>query len=60
MNVPSMRVRKIRVTGGSLSVGLPEDWLRYHKLRPGDEVEIEYDGEVRIRPKPREGEPNAE
>ena len=54
----NLRIRKIRLTGGSLSVGLPPDWLRYHKLGPGDEVEIVYDGEVRVRPKKREGEPD--
>jgi len=56
--MPSLRVRKIRKTGDSVSVGLPQDWLRYNKLAPGDEVEIEYDGEVRIRPKRPEGEPD--
>jgi len=34
-----------------MSVGLPQDWLRYNKLGPGDEVEIVYDGEIRIRPR---------
>ena len=54
----NLRIRKIRVTGGSLSVGLPPDWLRYNKLGPGDEVEIVYDGEIRIRPKLLEAEPD--
>ena len=55
--MPSLRVRKIRRTGDSLSVGLPPDWLRYNKLEPGDEVEVEYDGEIRIRPKRQEDKP---
>jgi len=54
--MPSLRVRKIRKTGDSVSVGLPQDWLRYNKLGPGDEVEIVYDGDIRIRPKRQEGD----
>jgi len=36
--------------GTSLAVILPADWVRGNSIGPGDEVEIAYDGVVRIRP----------
>jgi len=52
----NLRIRRIYRTGRSVAVTLPQDWLRGNGLRPGDEVEIRYDGEVHIRPRRCEGE----
>ena len=54
----NLRVRRIYRTGKSVAITLPPDWLRGNRLEPGDEVEIRYNGEIHIRPKPREGEPD--
>ena len=45
----NLRVRRIYRTGKSIAITLPPDWLRGNDLGPGDEIEIWYDGEIRIR-----------
>jgi len=56
-----MNKRKARVLriNKSLAVVLPKDWTRGMEVEAGDEVEIVYDGQVSIRAKPPEGEPDA-
>jgi len=44
------RTSKVLRTGSSATVVLPKDWCRGENVQVGDEVEILYDGEVRIRP----------
>ncbi len=45
-------VRKLRKTGGSLSVAIPPDWLSTHGLAAGDELELRYTSrEVHVRPR---------
>jgi antitoxin component of MazEF toxin-antitoxin module len=48
---PSMNKRKGRVhrVGGSLVITLPVDWIRGNEVRKGDELEIEYDGDVTVK-----------
>jgi antitoxin component of MazEF toxin-antitoxin module len=48
--MPSLEIRKIHCTGGSLAITLPPGWLRYFKLMAGDEVEVIANGELTIRP----------
>ncbi len=45
------RFGKVVKLGRSMAVVLPRDWTRGNDLAPGDEIEIWYDGEVRVRPK---------
>jgi antitoxin component of MazEF toxin-antitoxin module len=40
----------LRAGNCSLVVALPPGWLRYHKLKRGDAVEVLTNGEVRIKP----------
>lgn len=49
----NLRIRRVFRDGGSLVVALPADWLRGQGIAAGDEVEIWYDGEIRIRPRHR-------
>lgn len=55
---PNMNRRNARVfrIGRSQAVVLPRDWCDGNKIEPGQEVEILYDGIVRVKPKAREGE----
>ena len=47
----NMATRKIRKTGGSLSVALPKDWVAGNDLAPGDRVRLDYDGSrIVVRP----------
>lgn len=54
--MPNLRIRTIFAAGDSLVVSLPPEWLRGNGVRSGDQVELRYNGEVRIRPKRREKE----
>lgn len=54
--VSSVCLRTIFVTGDSVVISLPPAWLRGNGLRPGDRVELWYNGEVHVRPKPKEKE----
>lgn len=39
--MPAKTVRKLNlIGGGSVGVVLPIEWLRFHKLRPSDQVEV--------------------
>ncbi len=44
------RKSKVLRTGTSATVVLPKDWCRGENVEIGDEVEVLYDGELRIRP----------
>lgn len=46
----NMRRAKALRNGKSLAVILPADWVRGNEIGPGDEVEVWYDGDVRVRP----------
>jgi len=43
-----------RVGKSSLAITLPQNWLRYFGLKPGDKVEITANGELTIRPVKRQ------
>jgi antitoxin component of MazEF toxin-antitoxin module len=47
--VPNLRRARPFRNGSSLAVILPADWVRGNGVEPGDEVELAYDGIVRIR-----------
>jgi antitoxin component of MazEF toxin-antitoxin module len=49
------RKSKVLRTGSSATVVLPKDWCRGENVGIGDEVEVLYDGEIRIRPLRPEG-----
>ena len=53
------RKSKVLRTGTSATVVLPKDWCRGENVQIGDEVELLYDGEIRIRPL-RSGDERAE
>ena len=42
---------------GGVAITLPKAWINYHRLKPGDKVEIVVnDGlTIRVKPKPEEG-----
>lgn len=49
--MPSLTERKLMPMGkGALVVTIPKGWARYLKLKAGDKVEIEANGELIIRP----------
>ena len=53
------RTARVHREGNSLVVVLPKDWTRGMDIEKGDEVEIVYDGEVRVRAIPKaRGEPD--
>jgi bifunctional DNA-binding transcriptional regulator/antitoxin component of YhaV-PrlF toxin-antitoxin module len=39
-----------------LRITVPIWWLRHHGLKPGDKVEVVANGELTVRPLPREGQ----
>ncbi|MDP2949712.1 MAG: AbrB/MazE/SpoVT family DNA-binding domain-containing protein [Chloroflexota bacterium] len=39
-----------------LRITVPVWWLRLHGLKPGDKVEVVANGELTVRPLPREGQ----
>jgi phosphate uptake regulator len=50
--MPQIEERTIsKVGGSSLMVTLPKGWLRFHRIKAGDKVEVVSNGELRIRPK---------
>jgi len=56
-------VRKIQLTGGSTYIiSLPKNWVKEHSLKPGDEIEIRQDKQLRLilTPKNREGDERRE
>jgi antitoxin component of MazEF toxin-antitoxin module len=52
--MPSLENRKIYAAGRSLAITLPKGWLSYFGLKAGDEVQIVANGELVIRPFPRD------
>jgi bifunctional DNA-binding transcriptional regulator/antitoxin component of YhaV-PrlF toxin-antitoxin module len=47
--MPSKREgRAVRLNRSTAAI-LPVDWVRWNGIKPGDLLEIEYDGEVQIR-----------
>ena len=40
----------MRMGEGSLVVTIPKGWAKYLRLKPGDKVQVEADGELIIRP----------
>ncbi|BCU71385.1 phosphate signaling complex PhoU family protein [Stygiolobus caldivivus] len=50
-------VRKIQLTGGSTYIiSLPKSWVKEHSLKPGDEIEIRQDKQLRLILSPRSSE----
>lgn len=43
------RKAKLYVNGTSLVVTIPKDWVQGMELSRGDELEMFYDGEIRLR-----------
>ncbi len=55
--MPLLVERKIfRIGEGGVAITLPKAWINYHRLQPGDRVEIIVDGDltIRVKPKPEE------
>lgn len=54
--VPTLNERILHKLGsrGSVVVAIPQDWLRYYGLNPGDTVEVIADGDITIRPLKRQ------
>jgi len=50
--MPTLNERVLHKLGsrGSVVVAVPQDWLRYYGLKPGDKVEVIANGELTIRP----------
>jgi len=54
--MPSVFERSVIDMGqGSYIIALPKPWLRYHNLKPGDQVQIITNGELKIRPLKQRG-----
>ena len=49
--MPILEVRRIYKAGGSLALTLPKGWLAYFNIKCGDEVEVEGNGQLTIRPR---------
>lgn len=47
--IPNIYQRKLLKSGDSICVALPPSWLRYFKLKVGDEVEVVSNDEVTVR-----------
>jgi antitoxin component of MazEF toxin-antitoxin module len=52
----NQRTSKVLKQGGSVTVVLPADWVRGHRIKPGDTLVVEYGDAVTVRPRnpPRE------
>ena len=49
--MPQQEYRTIsRIGYSSMMITLPKGWLRFHRLQPGDKVEVITNGELHIRP----------
>jgi len=49
IKIPNIYRRKLLQSGDSICVALPPSWLRYFKLKVGDEVEVVSNNEVTVR-----------
>ena len=55
--MPLMVERKLfKIGEGGFAVTLPKAWINYHRLKPGDTVEVVVDGDliIRVKVKPEE------
>ncbi|APH11889.1 AbrB family transcriptional regulator [Dehalococcoides mccartyi] len=50
--MPLLVERKLfKIGEGGFAVTLPKAWINYHRLKPGDAVEVVVDGDLIIRVK---------
>jgi len=55
--MPIMVERKLfRIGEGGVAITLPKAWINYHRLKPGDTVEVVVNGDltVKVKVKPEE------
>ena len=55
--MPLLVERKLfKIGEGGFAVTLPKAWINYHRLKPGDTVEVVVDGDliIRVKVKPSE------
>ncbi len=55
--MPIMVERKLfRIGEGGVAITLPKAWINYHRLKPGDTVEVVVNGDltVKVKTKPEE------
>ncbi len=55
--MPLLVERKLfKIGEGGFAVTLPKAWINYHRLKPGDTVEVGVDGDliIRVKVKPEE------
>lgn len=50
--MPQLERRRVYAAGRSFAITLPQGWLRYFGIKPGDEVEVVSNGNLVIRPIP--------
>jgi len=56
--MPSVFTRSILSIGdGGMCVSIPISWARYYGLKPGDKLEVIANGELTVRPLPKEETP---
>ena len=52
--MPLLVERKLfKIGEGGFALTLPKAWINYHRLKPGDKVEVVIDGDLIIRVKTR-------
>ncbi len=50
--MPLLVERKLfRIGEGGVAITLPKAWINYHRLKPGDSIEVIVDGDLTIRVK---------
>ena len=50
--MPMLVERKLfRIGEGGVAMTIPKAWINYHRLQPGDSVEVIVDGDIIIRVK---------
>jgi bifunctional DNA-binding transcriptional regulator/antitoxin component of YhaV-PrlF toxin-antitoxin module len=50
--MPLLVERKLfKIGEGGFALTLPKAWINYHRLKPGDKVEVVIDGDLIIRVK---------
>jgi AbrB family looped-hinge helix DNA binding protein len=55
--MPILVERKLfKIGEGGFAITIPKAWINYHRLKPGDKVEIIADNEIIIRVKTKEDE----
>jgi bifunctional DNA-binding transcriptional regulator/antitoxin component of YhaV-PrlF toxin-antitoxin module len=55
--MPLLVERKLfKIGEGGFAITLPKGWINYHRLKPGDRVEVVVDGDliIRVKVKPEE------